>query len=238
MEDSSLGDGPGLVGGGATTSPPGVAESRPGRTLIWSLLSTGAPRNREEISFRGNETGQQLTASPTAACDFRMTASACRCTKHLSKDRPPRPEDRGDCGSTVPRPRNLSVPPRRPFKAVGSAAHSVPVRSWLGGRAAARRSINTVLSWLIPTGSRAGGSSKQRGPGLRRQRGFRTRSPQHAHTQDAHPSLAPVRPAAPRHSPVVPASGGIRRVFEASTPRRPYVAKKRRASKTSCLRSR
>src|SRR5262245_59862080 len=106
-----------------------------------------------------------------------------------------------------PTPEKLIRTPRRPFQTAGTAAHGVPVRLWLGGRAAPRRTVNTVLSWLVATGSRAGGASQQRGPGLRRQRGSGTRSPQPSHAQDARPSLAPVRPTAPRHGPVVPASG-------------------------------
>jgi len=47
--------------------------------------------------------------------------SAWSCSKHLSKGRPPWPEDHGDCGTAIPRPRNSSVPPRRPFKTRGSS---------------------------------------------------------------------------------------------------------------------
>jgi hypothetical protein len=61
-------------------------------------LSTGAPRTGEEVFFfRGVITGLLLTASLTAAGDFRSTVSAWRCTKHLSKGRPPGPEDHGGC---------------------------------------------------------------------------------------------------------------------------------------------
>src|SRR5262249_761662 len=82
----------------------------------------GAPRTAEEFSSsRGVITGLLLTASLTAAWDFRMTASAWGCTKHLSKGRPPGPEGHGDCGAVAPRPRNSSVPPRRPFKTRGSS---------------------------------------------------------------------------------------------------------------------
>src|SRR6186997_2363168 len=50
-----------------------------GRTLIWPLLSTGAPRKREELFFfRDNEPGTRLTASLTAARDFRPAASPPR----------------------------------------------------------------------------------------------------------------------------------------------------------------
>src|SRR5262245_64807454 len=118
----------------------------PGRTLIWLLLSIGAPRNAEVfILFQGVTTGLLLTVSLTAAGDFRPTASACRCTKHLSKGRPPWPENHGDCGTAIPRPRNSSVPPRRPFKTAGSAPRGVPVRCWLDGRAATQGTFKARL---------------------------------------------------------------------------------------------
>src|SRR5262249_50770148 len=44
----------------------------------------------------------------------------------------------------APRRGNSSVPPRRPLKTVGSRPEAVPVRSWLGGRAArGERSMNS-----------------------------------------------------------------------------------------------
>src|SRR5947207_3575386 len=115
-------------------------------SLIWPLLSTGAPRTAEGFLFsRGVITGLLLTASLTAAGSFRMMASACRCTKHLSKGRPPGPEDPGDCGTDAPRPRNSSVPPRRPLKTEGSSPKGVPVRFWLDGRATTRQTCNADL---------------------------------------------------------------------------------------------
>src|SRR5439155_12454890 len=50
------------------------------------------------------------------------------CTKHLSKGRPPGPEDHGDCGTVSPRPRNYSVPPRRPFKTAANQLSTITNR--------------------------------------------------------------------------------------------------------------
>jgi hypothetical protein len=191
------------------------------RTLIWPLLSTGAPRTREAISFfRGVITGLLLIAALTAAWDFRMTASACRCTKHLSKGRPPGPEDPGDCGAGAPRPRNSSVPPRRPFKTAGSSPKGVPVRCWLGRRAATRRTIKEVLQVGQQPGSVPGANPSLGVRGIGVSVGSRTRGPQHSHARDARPPLAPVRRPAPRHGPVAAAVGVVRRASEAGGPDR------------------
>src|SRR5262245_21736680 len=198
-----------------------MASPEGGRTLIWPLKSTGAPRNREDFFFfRSNETGRQLSASPTATWDFRMTASACRCTKHLSKGRPPWSENQSDCGTEVPRPRNSSVPPRRPLKTAGSSANGVPVLIRLDGRAATRRTVNAILRVVAAPGSVPGANPTIGVRGFGVSAGSRTRSPQYAHAQDARPWLAPVRPPAPRHGPVAPAVGVVRRVFEADGPNR------------------
>ena len=216
-------------------------ESR--RTLIWPLLSIGAPRNAEVFFlFRGVATGLLLTASLTAAWDFRPTASACRCTKHLSKGRPPWPENHGDCGTKVPRPRNSSVPPCRPFKTAGSAPRGVPVRFWLGGRAATRRTFTAILQGfpgrapcrglIQPSGSAAQASARGQGLGV--------------HNTPAHRTLAPSWPQLAHQLPgtvrlVLLRAAVGRRVFE-ETDRGPeavcYEAKNRLLSKTSRLRSR
>ena len=199
------------------------------RTLIWPLLSIGAPRNAEKfILFRGVTTGLLLTASLTAAGDFRMTASACRCTKHLSKGRPPWPEGHGDCGTEIPRPRNSSVPPRRPFKTAGSSPKGVPVRSWLGGRAATRRTFKAILQvfqgrlpcqgLIQPSGVR--------GIGVRE--GTRDRL---SHNTPSSKTLAPSWPQLGHQLP-----GTVRLVLLRAAVG--YEAKNRFASKTSRLRSR
>jgi hypothetical protein len=214
-----------------------------GRTLIWPLLSTGAPRTgEEERFFRGVITGPLLTASLTVAGDFRITASACRCTKHLSKGRPPWPEGQDDCASMLARPRNSSVPPRRPFKTRGSSPKGGPVRSWLGGRAATRRSVTCVLKISRNTGAGAGGQSKHRGPGHRRQRGDQGSVSHHHPTPKtlarSWPQFGHQLPGTLRRS--LGAGAAARRVFEVSRRPRPacYEAKNRLLSKTSCLRSR
>ena len=131
-----------------------------------------------------------------------MTASACRCTKHLSKGRPPWPENHGDCGTEIPRPRNSSVPPRRPFKTRGSAPRGGPVRSWLDGRAATRRTFKAILQGFSEPVAVPGANPTVGGPGHRHQGGDQGSAvPQHSLLQDARPKLAPVRPPAPRHGP-------------------------------------
>jgi hypothetical protein len=134
-------------------------------------------------------------------------ASACCCTKHLSKGRPPWPENHGDCGSNLPRPRNSSVPPRRPFKTAGSSPKGVPVRFWLDGRAATRRTFKAILQGFSRPGAVPGANPTVgvRGPGV--SAASRTRGPQPSRAADARPKLAPVRPPAPRHGPAL-AHGG------------------------------
>src|SRR5262249_35209448 len=213
------------------------------RTLIWPLLSTGAPRTGEEnFFFRGVITGLLLIASLTAAGDFRPKVSACRCTKHLSKGRPPWPSDHDDSGIGVPRPRNSSVPPRRPFKTAGSLPREVPVRCWLDGRAATRRTFKAILQGFPRPGVVPGANPSigVRGPGVSAV--SRTRGPQHSRAPDARPKLAPVRPPAPRHGPAWAHRGEGRppslRGAELRRSHASYEAKKRLASKTSRLRSR
>jgi hypothetical protein len=124
-------------------------------------------------------------------------------------------------------------------------ARAVPVRCWLGGRAAPGRWIDSVRPGCIAgpvavpranpsRGVRACGAALPDGLG---------RPTTAAAARCARPMLlAPVRPIAPRHGPAgsgpppVPAAessrgrDGRRRVG--------YEAKKRRASKACCLRSR
>src|SRR5262245_14900947 len=72
-------------GGGLNRRRAGGAKRR---ILPWPLQSPDAPRTAAVFSlFRSVTTGLLLTAALTAAEDFRITASACRCTKHLSKTR-------------------------------------------------------------------------------------------------------------------------------------------------------
>jgi hypothetical protein len=111
-----------------------------------------------------------LTASLTAAGNFRTQASAYRCTKHLSKGRPPRPQDHGDCRNIVPRPRNSSVPPQRPFKTAGSTPRGVPVRFWLERRAATRRTVKAILQAVSKPADVPGANPSHRGPRYWRQR--------------------------------------------------------------------
>jgi len=209
--------------------------------VIWPLLSTGAPRTGEEkSSFRVVRTGLRLTASLTAAGNFPRRASACRCTKHLSKGRPTGPQDHDDCESKLPRPRNSSVPPQRPFKAAGSTPRGVPVRFWLKGRAATRRTIKAILQAVSEPVDVPGANPSHRGPGHRRQRSSKdsksTTCPRIGRSPVVGPSSACSSPAR---------SGvGTRRLRclegSAADRRRPasQEAKNRLRSKTSRLRSR
>src|SRR5262249_11170352 len=101
-----------------------VAETRisPGRTLIWPLMSTGAPRTAEDFfSFRGVTTGPLLAAplltAPRASAEgvstkLHQTLIQGSATEPLGASRRLR--------GLAPRPRNSSVPPRRPLKPLGS----------------------------------------------------------------------------------------------------------------------
>src|SRR5262245_10149173 len=93
-------------------------------------------------------TGTGLTAAPTTASNgFTVSVSAAGLHQTLlqgSAVLPFRGERLRPC--RLPRPRNSSVPPRRPFKTAGSPPRRVPVRFWLGGRAALRYTDNTTPS--------------------------------------------------------------------------------------------
>ena len=221
-----------------------MGSTQPGRTLIWPLLSIGAPRAGEAFFFfRGVITGLLLTASLSAARDFRMTASACRCTKHLSKGRPPGPEDHGDCGTEIPRPRNSSVPPRRPFKTRGSAPKGGPVRFWLDGRAATRRTFKAILQGFPEPVAVPGANPTVGVRGIGVREGTRARlshnTPSPRTLAPSWPQLGHQLPGTVRRSLTTAEVG--RRVFEVADFRRgraSYEAKNRLRSKTSCLRSR
>ena len=209
--------------------------------VIWTLLSTGAPRTGEEkSSFRVVITGLRLTAALTAAGNFPNKASACRCTKHLSKGRSPWPEDHGDCGTNAPRPRNSSVPPQRPFKTQGSSRKDGPVRCWLDGRAATRRTVKAILQAVSKPVDVPGANPSHRGPGYRRQR----RSKDSKSTTFPRSGRSPV--LGPSSACSSPARSGVRRrrlrclEGSAADRRRPasHEAKNRLRSKTSRLRSR
>src|SRR5262245_40404245 len=167
-----------------------------------------------------------------------MTASAWSCTKPLSRGRPPWPENHGDGRITIPRPRNSSVPPRRPFQTAGSAPRGVPVGCWLGGRAATRRTFKAILQGfpgrapcrglIPPSGSEA--SASVRGQGLK------------AHNPPAHRTLAPSWPPLGRPLPgtvrlvLIRAAVG-RRAFEGPTAARRLSATRRSEEHTSELQS-
>ena len=183
-----------------------------------------------------------MTASLTAAGNFPRSASACRCTKHLSKGRPPRPEDHGDCGNKAPRPRNSSVPPQRPFKTRGSSRKGGPVRSWLDGRAATWRTIKAILRMVGKPRDVPGANQCNRGPRHRRQRRSKdsksTTWPRSGRSPAVGPSSACSSPArsgvGTRRRPrcLQGSAAGLRRGPAC------HEAKNRWRSKTSRLRSR
>src|SRR5262245_23607611 len=197
------------------------------RYIVPYLCSAG---NRNDV----------LSASP--ARNRAKKSERCPAHRHLSKGRPPWPLNHGDCGTKVPRPRNSSVPPCRPFKTAGSAPRGVPVRFWLGGRAATRRTFTAILQGfpgrapcrglIQPSGSAAQASARGQGLGV--------------HNTPAHRTLAPSWPQLAHQLPgtvrlVLLRAAVGRRVFE-ETDRGPeavcYEAKNRLLSKTSRLRSR
>ena len=141
-----------------------------------------------------------MTASLTAAGNFLHTASACRCTKHLSKGRPPWTEVHGDCGDNTPRPRNSSVPHQRPFKTQGSSHKGGPVSFWLERRAATRRTIKAILQIVGMPADVPGANPSHRGPGHRRQRRSKDSKSTACPRSGRSPVVAPVRRTAPRHA--------------------------------------
>ena len=195
------------------------------------------------FSFQGIVAGLLLTASLTATGDFRTKASACRCTKHLSKGRPLGPEGQGDCGTNAPRPRNSSVPPRRPLKTVGSSPKGVPVRFWLDGRAATRRTFKAILQGFPEPRAVPGANPTVGIRGLGVREGTWDRLSHHTPSQR---TLAPSWPQLGHQLPgtvrlVLSLAAVGRRVFEGTDRSQAavcYEAKNRFASKTSCLRSR
>ena len=148
------------------TIPQGTGVLR--RTLIWPLLSTGAPGTAGRFfSFRVVITGPRLTArllaTPRASGNgvstkLHQTLIQGSATASFSKRRRLR--------ARHPRPRNSCVPPRRPFKALGSRPGGGP-SSVLARRAG---SLGAKGQQRCPpinkAGHRAGGQSKQRGRGL------------------------------------------------------------------------
>src|SRR5262249_40647475 len=119
----------------------------------------------------------------------------------------------------TPRPRNPSVPPRRRFKTLGSRPKAVPVREWLGGRAAAGPSVKSIPSRSSKSPEHMPRANPSEGVG---DGGVSTpcglAGPRWSWRRvGARPIRAPVRPLAPRHAPAVRFLVG--RVGRGRTPR-------------------
>src|SRR5262249_25264704 len=114
--------------------PSGVACDAGG---LWPLKSTGARCTGEVFP---PAKGFFRTAGDRGAPGYAAGFSIWR--QHEAAPNPyPRVGQRAvqrspsTVGGELPRPRNSCVPPRRPFKTMGSRHGAVPVRLWLGGRA-------------------------------------------------------------------------------------------------------
>src|SRR5215469_14256358 len=112
--------------GGGRTTPSGQSAASPsvalerrmgrGRTLIWPLLSTGAPRTAGRFFyFRGVITGPRLTALLLAAPRASGNGVSAKLHQTLIQGSAAAPFSKGQrLRAKHPRPRNSSVPPRRP----------------------------------------------------------------------------------------------------------------------------
>jgi hypothetical protein len=134
-----------------------------------------------------------------------MGASARSGAKHVIGVRRPVPCQDQALSETqgLRRPRSLSVPPGRPIKATGSPPKRVRVRLRLGGRAASRRTFNTIASSMSAGPGR--GPIKGAGSGTVAY-GDRRGSMSHEVLFGrllgrARPWCAPVRPRVPRTGP-------------------------------------